>query len=82
MVFNSPFFLRTSFHTLYDFFSQPMVQIRHPLSHLCKPFTPSHRLETGWKGFTCWFHASSFDVPMASHRCSDGALRVFVHIAG
>jgi hypothetical protein len=79
MVVNSPFFLRTSFQIHYDFFSQPMVQIRHPLSHLCKPITPSHRLE----GFHSWFHAPSLrDVPMASHRCTDGALRVFVHIAG
>jgi hypothetical protein len=37
---------------------------------------------TGWKGFTFVFHAPSLDVPMASHRCADGALRVFVHIAG
>jgi hypothetical protein len=69
-VFSADFF---SIH--YGFFSQAMVQIRHPLSHLCKP---SHRLE----GFHSWFHAPSLDVPMASHRCTDGALRVFVHIAG
>jgi hypothetical protein len=35
---------------------------------------------TGWKGFTVGF--TRLDVPMASHRCTDGALRVFVHIAG
>ena len=68
-VFSADFF---SIH--YGFFSQVKFDTHFPIS-----VSP----RTGWKGFTVGFtRLLALYVPMASHRCADGALRVFVHIAG